>query len=358
MKLLDLYILKRFLSSFFFVVVMLMAVIVAIDISEKNEDFIKSGLSWWVITRDFYFNYIPYMANMISPLLIFIATVFVTARMASHTEIVAILSSGVSFKRFLVPYFIGSLFIGAITFVLIGWVIPKANKKRVAFENQYLKNKFYYEGRDVHIKIAPNIYAYMESYNNIVRTGYQFTLETIEGHELKSKLKAAKIFWKQDKNIWQIDNYEIRKFDGRKEYLIHGLSKDTVIDLHPKDFESKYLLYETLNMEELNNYIRQEKERGAENLEMFMITKYERYAYPFAVVILTIIGVIVSARKSREGAGFKIAFGFMLAFIYILFVVMSRTMVSAGGIGPMLAVWIPNIIFTCIGFVMYKTLPK
>jgi lipopolysaccharide export system permease protein len=358
MKIIDWYILKRFLSSFFFVVVMLISVIVVIDITEKNEDFIKSGLSWWIITKDFYLNFIPYMANMISPLLIFIATVFVTARMASHTEIIAILSSGVSFRRLLYPFFVGSVLVAVITFALIGWIIPKANKKRIAFENTYLRQRFYFEGRDVHIKIAPNVYAYMESYNNTIKTGYQFTLETIIGHELISKLKANKITWDPEKKKWNLENYTLRKFNRNKEILIHGASRDTVLDLHPEDFESKYELHTTLTMDELNKYIKLQKLRGAENLEIFLIEKYERYAYPFAVVILTIIGVIVSSRKSREGAGFQIAFGFMLAFVYIIFVIMSRNMVTAGGIGPMLAAWLPNMIFTGIGFLMYKTVPR
>jgi lipopolysaccharide export system permease protein len=358
MKILDLYILKRFLSSFFFVVIMLVAVVVVIDITEKSEDFIKSGLSWWVILRDFYLNWIPYMTNMISPLLVFIASVFITAKMASHTEVIAILSSGVSFIRFLVPFVIGSVLIALMTFVFIEWVIPRANKKSVAFENQYLKNKFYYEGKDVHLKITPTTYAYMESYNNTIRTGYKFTLETIVGHELKSKLKASRIVWQNDKKKWLLEDYMIRKFEGNKEFLVRGTTMDTVIDLHPEDFESTYRLHETLTMNELNKYIRQQQMRGGENLEAFLIEKHARHAYPFSIVILTIIGVIVSARKSRGGAGFQIAFGFLLAFIYILFVVMSRNMVSTGGMGPILASWLPNIIFSIIGFIMYKTVPR
>ena len=338
---------------------MLISVIVVIDITEKNEDFIKSGLSAWVITRDFYFNFIPYMANMISTLLIFIATVFVTAvQLASHSEIIAILSSGVSFKRFLFPFFIGSLLIAIITFALIGWVIPKANKKRIAFENTYLRQRYFFEGRDVHIKIAPNVYAYMESYNNTIKTGYQFTLETIVGNELQTKLKSDKISWDEQKKKWVLENYTLRKFNKTKEILIHGLILDTILDLHPADFESKYELHTTLTMDELNSYIKQQKLRGAENIEVFLTEKYERYAYPFAVMILTIIGVIVSSRKSREGAGFQIAFGFMLAFVYIIFVIMSRNMVTAGGVTPLLAAWLPNLIFSAIGFLMYKTVPR
>lgn len=358
MKILDKYILKRFLTTFFFVVVMLIAVIVVVDITEKNDDFIKAKISWGFIFKEYYLNFIPFVANMISPIMIFIATVFITARMAAHTEIIAMLSSGISFKRLLVPYAIGATMIAILIFVLIGWVIPIANKKRVAFENQYIKNKYYYEGRDVHIKVSPNTYVYMESYNNSINTGYQFSLETIEGNDLKKKLKASRIVWQPEKKSWLMDYYQVRTFDGNNETWTTGTNKDTILDLTPKDFESKYLLHETFTMQELDNYINLLKERGAENMEVYLTEKYERYAYPFAIIILTIIGVIVSARKTREGVGFQIAFGFLLAFIYILFVIMSRSLAQVGGMGPLLASWMPTIIFTGVGLIMYKTVPR
>lgn len=358
MKILDWYILKRLLTSFFFVVLLIVAVFVVIDITEKNDDFIKNNVPLGKIIGVYYINYIPYTANMISPLLIFIATVFMTANLASHTEIIAMLSSGMSFKRFLVPYFIGSVMIGILTFFLIGWIIPESNKVRIEFENQYIKEKFYFNQRNVHIKISANTYAYMESYNNISNTGYLFSLETIEGTVLKSKLKADKITWNEEKKTWFLDFYQIRKFDGLEEKIIQGNNLDTLISLSPKDFGSTYSLEQTMNMGELENFITQQKERGAEDLETYLLEKYSRYAYPFAIIILTIIGAIVSARKARGGVGFQIAFGFLLAFVYLLFLIMSRSISQVGGIGPLLAVWLPNIIFSFIGLIMYKTVPR
>jgi lipopolysaccharide export system permease protein len=357
LKILDLYILKKFLTTFFFVVLLFVVVISVIDFTEKNDDFIKNHAPFLEILK-YYLTFMPYIGNLISPITIFIATVFVTANMAAHTEVIAILSSGVSFKRMMLPYIIGSLFIGMLTFVLIEWVIPNGNKKRVAFENQYVKNEYFFVGDNTHLKIAPNTYAYLLSYNNSMNIGYQFSLETIEGTKLKSKLKANRILWQDKKNVWELDNYVIRKFNGEKEELIVGAKMDTVINLHPKDFGSQYLLHETFTMSELDNYIAELKERGAENIEIYLTEKYERFTYPFAIVILTVIGVIVSARKTREGAGFQIAFGFLLAFIYILFVLMSRGLAGVGFIGPLLASWIPNIVFSSIGLLMYKTVPK
>lgn len=359
MKILDKYILTRFLTSFFFVVVVLLAIIVMIDVTEKNEDFIRSGLPFTDIVMKFYIFYIPFIANMISPLIIFIASVFVTSRMASHTEIIAILNSGVSFRRFLMPFFAGSVLVAIATFFLIGWIIPRSNKAMVLFENTYLKDKFYYDGRDVHIKITPTQYVYLESYNNQIQTGYQFTLEHIENNKLLSKLKAARILWNKEKNKWTVEDYQIRSFSGMsKQTLTRGAYLDTIINLKPTDFESKYMHQGTLNFNELNTYIAELKERGAENIEMYEIEKYERYAYPFAVILLTLFGVIVAARKSRGGTGFQIAFGFILAFVYLIFVVMSRSFATSGAISPMVSAWIPNTVFTIIGLVMYKLMPR
>ncbi|MFL5729032.1 MAG: LptF/LptG family permease [Cytophagaceae bacterium] len=356
MKLLDKYILQKFISTFFFVVLLFILILSVIDFTEKNEDFIKNKVPGIEILG-YYMHFMPYMANLLSPITVFIATVFVTAKMASHTEIVAILSSGVSFKRFMLPYLIGATFIGIGTFILIEWVIPNGNKKRIAFENQYIKEKV--EFRDnAHLKIGPNTYVYLLSYNNNNNEGYQFSLETIENNELKSKLKSNRIIWQPKKNCWKLDKYVVRNFDGDKEFVVRGENKDTIINLLPKDFGSTYQLHETFTMTELDNYIAELRDRGAENIEIYLTEKYERYTYPFAIVILTAIGVIVSARKTREGAGFQIAFGFLLAFVYILFVLMSRGIASVGSIGPLLASWIPNIIFSCIGVVMYKTVPR
>src|SRR5436190_3585693 len=222
MKILDIYILKKFLSSFVYVVLIVVTILCVIDFTEKSDDFIRSNVSYSLIFGQYYLNYIPYISNMFSPISIFIATVFVTSKMATHTEIIAILSSGVSFKRILVPYLIGSSFVGVLIFFLTGWIIPNANKSRIAFENQYLHNKFYFKGNNVHMKIGPNVYAYMESYNNNIDVGYQFSLETIEGTDLKSKLKASKITWQAEKKNWLLDKYSIRKFEREKEILLQG----------------------------------------------------------------------------------------------------------------------------------------
>lgn len=358
MKILDWYILKRFLISFVYVVMILVTIICVIDYVEKSDDYIEANLSFSQVFKDYYLMYIPYIANVFSPISIFIATVFVTARMATHTEIIAILSSGVSYRRMLVPFLIGSALIGVFIFYMIGWVIPEANKGRIDFENTYLNDKEDFKGTNVHMKIAPDTYVYLESYNNSINTGFKFSLETIVGTQLKSKLKADKITWQPDKQKWKMDNYFVRVFDNDQERLIRGKNLDTTLNLSPKDFENNYMLYETLNLPALNSYIRELREKGAENIDMYLTEKYERITYPFAIVILTLIGVVASSRKTREGAGFPIAFGFLLAVIYILLVLISQTFSNVGSMGPLMASWVPNIIFTFIGLIMYKTVPK
>jgi lipopolysaccharide export system permease protein len=358
LKLLDKYILKKFLTTFVFTVLILVSVILVIDFTEKNDDFIKHDVAISEILFDYYLNLIPFYANMLSPITVFIATVFVTAKMASHTEIVAILSGGVSFRRFLVPYVIGATIIGAVIFVLTGWVIPNANKESVAFQVKYVKSPFTYDSRNIHMKIAPDTYVYMESYNNTAHVGYNFAIEQIKGTNLSQKLTSSSVSWNAEKQKWHMDHYTLRTFDGEKETIQHGGALDTTLNMLPKDFESTYKLEQTMTLPELNRFIEEKIDRGADDIEIYLIEKYERYSYPFAIIILTVIGVIVSARKARGGVGFQIALGFFLAFVFIIFVITSRSLAQVGDLEPQYAAWVPSIIFTGIGFLLYRYIPR
>ncbi len=358
MKLLDKYILQKYLSTFVFVVLILVVIICVIDFTEKNDDFLETNPPFKSIIFDYYLNLIPFYSNMLSPITVFIATVFVTAKLAGRTEIVAILSSGVSFRRMLWPYIMGAIVIGAFTFAMIGWVIPNSNKTRVAFEVKYIKKPYTFEGRNIHFKLNPESYAYIESYNNTANIGYKFTLETIKGNELQAKLTSDAITWDEKKSKWHLDNYVLRKFIGDKEITKQYGALDTTLNLLPKDFASTYRLAETLTLPELNKFIKQKKMRGADDTETYLIEKYERFSYPFAIIILTVIGVILSSRKRRGGIGLQVALGFTLAFIFIIFVILSRSFAQVGDVSPLLASWIPSIIFTFIGIILYKTVPR
>jgi lipopolysaccharide export system permease protein len=360
MKILDLYIIKKFLKTYFFAVLIIVTIIMVIDYTEKIDNFIDNKAPINEILGDYYLNFIPYWANYISPLMVFIATVFFTANMAARTEIIAILSTGVSFMRFLRPYLIGSALLGLLTFGMVGWIIPIANKTRIAFERKYVEGgSYYFSGRDVHIKIGPEDYAYMESYDTGTNTGYRFALDKISDSKLKIKLLADRIVWDTTRRKWTIQDYRIRTFlENGKEKLTYGAKLDTTLNLLPKDFDSKYQLQETFTMPELEETIDKVRSRGSDGIEVFLIEKYLRFANPFAVVILTVIGVIVSARKARGGVGFQIALGFMLAFLYILFFMMSKGIAQSGGMPPLLAVWLPNIVFTFIGMILYRAVPR
>ena len=360
MKILDLYIIKKFLKTYFFAVLIIVTIIMVIDYTEKIDNFIDNKAPLSEILGDYYLNFIPYWANYISPLMVFISTVFFTANMAARTEIIAILSTGVSFMRFLRPYLIGSAMLGMLTFLMVGWIIPIANKTRITFERKYVEGgSYYFSGRNVHIKIGPEDYAYMESYDTGTNTGYRFALDKISGSQLKVKLLADKIVWDTTRRKWTIQDYRIRTFLANgKEKLTYGTKLDTTLNLLPKDFDSKYQLQETFTMPELEETIDKVRSRGSDGIEVFLIEKYLRFANPFAVVILTVIGVIVSARKSRGGVGFQIALGFMLAFLYILFFMMSKGIAQSGGMPPLLAVWLPNIVFTFIGMILYRAVPR
>lgn len=356
-KLLDRYIFRKLLTTFVFVVVILLAILCVIEFTERNGDFIKNKAPGKEILN-YFISYLPYWANQLSPLMIFISAVFVTSRMAAHTEVVAILSSGVSFLRFLMPFAAGATLVAGVIYYLVGWVIPLTNSTRIEFERKYVKQPYYFEGRNVHLRIAPNTYAYLESYSNTVKAGYRFSLETFEGTQLLSKLSAERINWNEENKSWRLENCVKRIIaDSGERFTYHSMI-DTTLNLLPKDFENEYKLNEMLTNEGLEVKIAEMKLRGTDGVELYIIERLERDAYPFAVIILTMIGVVVSARKVRGGTSIQIAVGFILAFVYIFFVMVSKSVAMAGDIPPLLAVWLPNLLFASVGFVLFKALPR
>lgn len=361
MKVLDKYLIKKFLSSYVFAVLIIVLIIIVIDFVEKNDNFLDHKAPMRAILVDYYLNLAPYWANYISPLMIFISTVFFTAKLASHTEIVAILGSGTSFMRLMRPYFLGSSIVAIFSFVMVGWVLPRANKTRIAFENKYIQEKYFFEGRDFHLAVGKNVYAYLSSYDNLNKTAFDFSLEKIENKQLVEKLSARRAVYVDSIKKWQLYEYRIRKLGIMKDVLTSGSVAsvlDTTLNMYPSDFENNNNLHETMTVPQLHRHIDLINSRGAEGVEIFQIEYFQRFATPFAVIILSMMGLIVSARKSRGGVGFQIALGFMLAFIYILFYIMSKGIAESGNMPPLLAVWLPNIVFSIIAGLMYFTVPR
>lgn len=357
MKILDRYILRKFLVSYIFVVMILVAVIMVIDITEKSDDFLEHQLTFKQIAG-YYLDFIPWIANLITPITVFIATVFVTSKLAGHTEIVAILSSGISFLRVLVPYLVGAILIASISFYLNGWLIPNSDKSRVAFLVAYTQRPGNFSQNNIHLKIAPESYMYLRNYNKHSKVGHNFTLETVRDNEMHQKLTARRVSWNEEKEKWKVQDWTLREFEGRIERISHGQELDTLLNITPKDFDTNKYMEQTLTIDELNETIALLRSRGADNVEIYVVEKYMKYMSPFAIIILTVMGVIVSARKARGGTGFQIALGFLIAFIFIICFMLSREFALKGVVAPMLGVWLPNIFFTLVALVMYRTVPR
>jgi lipopolysaccharide export system permease protein len=364
MKILDKYILKKILTTFIFVVMILVAIIVVIDTAEKNEKFTNAGLTGLQIIG-YYMDVIPWMAGLITPLVAFIAVVYVTSVMAGHTEIIAILSGGVSFRRLLFPYFMAGAVIASVSFFLNGWVIPKSNRSRLAMEQNW--NNKSTERRNIHLQLEPQVYMFMQNYNSLSNTGYQFSLEKFDSNRLIEKLTAQNITWDTTKLKWKLSYWERKKVDeiftinhpkDTLKLTDKGADMDTTLAVLPKDFENDDRKYDGMTINELNEYIAKLKFRGTSGVEYYEVEKQVRYASPFSIFVLVFMGAVVSSRKSRGGTGFQIALGFLLSFVFIIFFTMSRIFAETGALPAILAIWIPNILFTIISLAMYKFTPR
>lgn len=357
MKKLDWYILKKLLVTFVFVVGMLELIICVIDFTEKNDDFIKNEVTGTQI-RDYYLSFIPYIASLLTPITVFITTVLVTASMAAKTEIIAILASGISFKRMMLPYLMGAVIIGASSFYLNSYVIPEANKFRIEFELEYLEDPFYNTDKNIHFKISEHGYVYIYRYDNRRDIGTTVTLERFDNTELVDKITARQLVWVDSTEHWQLKRWQKRSLTDINEIIAEGSELDTLMNMRPADFGNKDRHWETMTLKELNEYIHLQQSRGADDVPLYQIEKYIRYMQPFTVVILMAIGLIVSARKSRRGTGFQIALGFLIAFMFIIAFILAKSIAEAGSMNTILAIWIPNMIFSVVSVLLYKTVPR
>lgn len=357
-KIIDKYIIRKFLGTFFFAIALIILISIVFDVSEKIDDFLEKQAPLKVIIFQYYLNFIPYFINLFSPLFIFISVIFFTSKMAMQTEIIAILNSGISFRRLLMPYLAAATILAAISFYLNGWVIPHANIERLAFENTYIKNPYVLRTRNIHRQISPDNFIYFESYNNRENMGYQFSYEKFENGRLIYKMLAERILWDSLSGKWKIENYFIRELDTIKEKIYSGESLDTTFAFSIEEFNRRINYIEAMDNKELNAFIAQEKMRGAENVAFYEVEKHRRTAYPFATFILTIMGVSLSSRKVRGGIGLQLGAGILLSFTYILFMQVTTTFATNGSMPPVLAVWIPNIVFAGIAFYLVARAPK
>jgi lipopolysaccharide export system permease protein len=359
-KIIDTYIIKKFLGTFFFCLVLILTIAVVFDFAEKIDNFMERSAPWKAVIFNYYLNFIPYFATLFAPLFVFISVIFFTSRMAVNTEIIAILNSGMSFRRMMWPYFVSSLFIAIFIFYLTNFVIPHANLVRMDFEDKYYRS----QGRklnvvNIHRQVSKNILVYMESFSPVYNRGRNFTIEKFNDKgKLLSKLSAPTAIWDTATHKWSALNYTIREIEGNQELISNGSKIDTTLILNPEDFSRDPGFVSTMTYRELDNYIKLLQLQGSDELNTFLIEKHRRFSSPFAVFILSLIGVSLSSRKVRGGIGMNIGIGLALSFSYILFMQFASQFSLKGDIAPMIAMWIPNILYLIIALVLYRLAPK
>ena len=352
-KTLDRYILGKFLGTYFMATVLFLAVIAMFDVTEKLDAFLTAPLKETLF--DYFLSFLPYFANQLSPLFVFISVIFFTSKMAGNSEIIAILSSGVSFRRLLLPYMAGAAFIAALTFVLSNYLIPPTNETRIDYTNKYVRNKRVDTGINIQLQVKPGVVAYFGRFDNTTKTGYRFSLDKFEGKQLVSRMTAATVTYDTTKTYqWQVHEYMIRDFNGMREKIRRGSVLDTILTIEPQDFLISSNDQEKLTTPEIDEYVEKQKMRGVANIQAFEIEREKRYASTAAAFILTLIGMSLSSRKVKGGMGLNIGIGLALSFSYILFSTVTSSFAVSGLTTPFIAMEIPNVVYLAIGLYLYR----
>ncbi|MDN3585214.1 LptF/LptG family permease [Pedobacter aquatilis] len=359
-KIIDRFIIGKYLGTFIYTLAIFVIIIVVFDLSEKLDDFLKSGLTFWGVLTKYYAGSIPFYINMLSPLINFIAVIFFTAKMADQTEIVPILSGGVSFNRFLWPYFISASIIFSANLLSNLYILPYTNTLKNSFENTFVKRNDPSTKSNIHMKLDNKTYIYIQSFDNKTNYGYRFSLDNFDGDVLTKKIIAENIKWDSTKRKWQLSNYTIRNVNGLKESMIYGNGKlkDTILDMRPDDFSAYDNVVQNLSTKELSEKIRKEKIRGTGIMNDLQFEQYKRYLHPLSAFVLTLIGVALSSRKVRGGVGVSLGIGIFLSFAYIVFNQFTQMFSTKGGLPPFIAVLLPTIVFGLLGFYLLKRAPK
>ncbi len=359
-RILDRYILGKFLSTYFFAIAMIIVVVVLFDYVEKVDDFTELHAPLRKVIFDYYLNFIPFFINQFSGLFTFIACIFFTSKMAYQTEIVAMLSGGMSFRRLMWPYFLGALIIGGLSLLLNLWLIPLSQRKIVAFEAQYIKRKQHTQ-YDLHIyrQIEPGTFAYIRGYRDAAHQASFFALEHYEDGSIVRSLEASDTKFDPETKRWTAPRYTRREFDSSGvETFGQYRNLDTLINLEVTELGRVSDLIQTMNITELNRFLAQQRAKGSDEINIIEVERHARYAYPLSTFILTLIGVSLSSRKVRGGTGLHIGIGTGLCFSYILFNRFFEEFAKSGSLPPWLAVWLPNIIYLFIAVYLYRKAPK
>ena len=361
MKRIDRYIIAKFLGTYFFSIVLIISIGVVFDFNENIDRFTESQAPWRAIVMDYYLNFIPYYANLFSALFVFISVIFFTTKLADRSEIIAMISAGISRGRLLLPYMISAAIIAAMTFYLGAEVIPRSSVKRLAFENTYkkrIKNPTYAE--KVQLQVDTGVIAYMEHFDGVSKTGIHFSLDKFENKKLVSHLSANTVQYDTLSDVryqWHLRDVTVRELRGMREKITHYNQMDSVIRMEPRDFLFIRNQQETMTNAELKDYIEKQRNRGSGNLSIFEVEYHKRFASPFAAFILSTIGMSLSSRKRKGGMGFSLGIGIALSATYILLQGISATFSTNAGMHPALAAWMPNILYSIIAIWLYKRAP-
>lgn len=362
MKILDWYILKKYFITFLFFLLALTVIAVIIDLSEKTTDFGKSDLSAWQIFNDYYLGFIPRIDAMLFPLFVFLSVIFFTSGLASRSEIIAILGNGVSFPRFLRPYFIGGIILSAFLWWCNQSILPKANAKWALFQAKYIDDVYSSQGRsfltNYYFRLDSFSYAGIRYYDTTRRSGNSFFVQKLRNNELVYNLRAGTITWDTSVNQWVLTDVVERNLDGIRENISRSPRMLMKYNFKPRDLQRDEYMKDKLTTKELNEFIRLEKLRGSEIVNTLVLEKSTRDALPPSVLILTIIGAIVASRKSRGGSGFHLAMGILISILYILVGRFSSVFAMKGNFDPVIAAWLPNVFFGLLAYYMYLRAPK
>ncbi|MBK6543535.1 MAG: LptF/LptG family permease [Flavobacteriales bacterium] len=380
LKTLDRYIIRQFLGTFFFILVLIMAIAVVFDISEKTEDFTESTATFKEIALDYYLNFVLYYSNFFSGLLIFLAVLLFTSRMASRSEVIAALSSGVSFPRFLRPYFIAATILASISLYVNVYLLPAANRTRLEFEKTHIWNAYRLEDHNILREVAPGTIVYMESIDMRSRSASRFAIQQWENGSMRSRVAADRAVYDSASGVWQLFDYTVRLIPAEniaerteeegvkpldplnatatREIIRRGERLDTVIPLKPSDLGQRLAIAAALDRVEIEEFIKAEKARGGNTVAFYEVEKHQRTAYPFATYVFTLIGVGIASSKVRGGTGVHLVLGVMLILVFIFMGKITTVAATNSGLDPMLAVWLPNIVFAFIGAWIYWKAPK
>lgn len=357
----DTYIMGKFIGTYFFAILLIISISIVFDFNENLSKFTQFHAPWKAILLDYYLNFIPYFANLFSPLFVFIAVIFFTSKMAGNSEIISILAAGVSFKRLLRPYMMSCVFISILSYTLSAYVIPHGTVIRQNFESLYKNNKKNSSAENVQLQVDKGVIAYIQHYDNKMKRGYGFCLDKFENKKLVSHMTATEIQYdtiSDAKYHWKAFNWKVRELRGMKEHITSGMERDTLIQMEPIDLVYSRGQQETFTSPELSDYISKQINRGSSNVVQYQVEYHKRIASSFASFILTIIGASLSSRKRKGGMGMYLGAGLALSFIFIMLQTISATFAINAGTPPILAAWMPNILFAFVAYFCYRNAPN